>query len=207
MAGTTPVTAAVGWGTRKKLDQALKRQRELCASVRRQQRWSTKGRSRQDAALLRGDLREHLAALRSAGTLLDTIDTLATFGVRAALEARGWDRDWEPVPAEAVEWGRWPGSHDTGTPERISMRLPSDLVTRVQGACWWTSAAAIRSLRDWRDRYPDLLLGVRPDEEPLVEYRALAGQVTTTGAIWRAGIKTGVLAADPTAYDLPYQGA
>jgi hypothetical protein len=198
MGGMTPVTAAAQYGTRVKLSRALTRQRQLRTEIRNQPRWSTKGRSRQDAALLRGDLREHLAALRAAGTLLDTIDVLAAFGIRAELTARGWDRTWEPVPAEAVEWGRWPGSPDTGTPERIPLRLPSELVTQVQAACWWTSAAAIRDLRDWRDRHPDLLLGVRPDEEPLVEYRELSRRVTTTGVIWRAGIKTGILAADPT---------
>jgi len=197
MAGMTPVTAAVFYGTRVKLDRALKRQRKLADGVRAQKRWSTEDLPRQEAALLRGDLRQHLAALREAGTLLDTVDTLAAWGIRAEMAARDWDREWLPVPVDAVEPGRWPGSRDLGTPERVPLRLPVGLVDQVRAACWWTSAQAIAQLRDWRDEHPDILLGTRPDEGPLLVYNTLAAQVTTTGAIWRAGLRHGILAADP----------
>ena len=197
MAGTTPVTAALGYGTRVKLGRALERQRKLARAVRSQKRWSTKGRTRQEAALLRGDLREHLAALREAGTLLDTVDVLAAFGIRAEMTARGWDREWLQVPPDAIEAGRWPGSRGRGTPERLPLRLPVGLVDQVRAACWWTSAQAIAQLRDWRDENPGILLGTRPDEGPLLVYNTLAAQVTTTGEIWRAGLRRGILAADP----------
>jgi hypothetical protein len=139
------------------------------------------------------------AHLRETGELTDTLDALVAFGVRAELAARGWDRQWPPLPAQAKNPGRWPGTRDGGWPERVTVRLPAPLVNQVLSACWHTSADAIGKLRDWRDEHPDML-PTKPfrypeDDAALAEYEALAAQVTPAGHIWRAAVQRGIAAA------------
>lgn len=169
-------------------------------------RWSTLGLRGTEAKTRRAQWRTEVQRLRLAGELLDTVDVLVEYGVREELAARGWDHEWDPAPEEAWEQGRWPGSRDRGLagyPDRLSARLDGDLVALAVAACWWTSAPAIELLHAWRDRNP----GITPpryelDEEgrrrlggPLAEYARLSDQITTTGAIWRAGVTRGLAQA------------
>ncbi|WP_052438347.1 hypothetical protein [Streptacidiphilus jiangxiensis] len=71
--------------------------------------------------------------------------------VRAELSAHGWDRNWPAAPAEAMLPGRWPGSRDRGSPEKVPVRLPTRLIEQVRSAYWHTSAEAIGLLRNWHD--------------------------------------------------------
>lgn len=169
-------------------------------------RWRTRGLPRAEAAAVRAAWRGEVQRLRASGELLDVRDALVTYGVREDLRVRGWDRPWDPAPEEAWDQGRWPGSRDSGPggyPERLSARLDADLVARAVAACWWTSLPAITALRAWRDANPGLTPPrYRLDEEgrarlvgPLAEYEALARQVTTTGAVWRAGVTRGLTQA------------
>ncbi|MCX5174322.1 hypothetical protein ACFWBF_35565 [Streptomyces sp. NPDC060028] len=153
-----------------------------------------------------------VAMARDREELVDSLDRLAALGVRRELQAQGWDRPWPGCPEEARGPGRWPGSRDGGFPERLSLRLPVDLASKVRDACWYTSADAIAALLDWRDRYPR----VRPrrhwappgQEEALEIYRRLAARVTTPGEVWRAGIQRGIdLCGSPDDVRPPYLGA
>ncbi|MFF4205750.1 hypothetical protein ACFYZ8_34440 [Streptomyces sp. NPDC001668] len=168
--------------------------------------WRTRGLPRAHASEVRAAWLEDVQRQQRAGALLDTQDALVEFGVREELRSRGWDHEWDEPPAMAWTPGRWIGSRDRGLdgyPERLSVRLDADLVTRTVAACWWTSAPAIRELQGWRDRHP----GIIPpryelDDEgrarltgPLAEYVRLADKITTTGTIWRAGVAIGLAQA------------
>ncbi len=205
--GTTAATAWVPPGTRQRMTDVLeqeKRRRRILSSA---DEWQCHGLSRSAAADVRVRWRREVCRLREGGELLDTVDVLATHGIKAELGARGWDGVWPEVPEEARSLGgRWPGSRDGGYPESIPLRLPSELADRVLAACWHTSAESIRGLRDWRDEHPDIevprQVPGRPGEwtGPLAEYERLAASVTTVGEIYRAGLRRGLRhASDLTA--------
>ncbi|QTI87210.1 hypothetical protein [Streptomyces sp. AgN23] len=198
-AGTITVTARVAFGTKETLrglKPLFKAERERAKRFAREPEWSTEGLSGREAAAKRAQWEMFKEHLRETGELVDTLDVLVACGVRAELAERGWDREWPPVPAQALLPGRWPGSRDGAWPEGVTVRLPSGLVNTVWSACWHTSEEAIGQLRDWRDRYPDALPNRRfrseGEDEALAEYERLAAQVTTAGAIWRAGVRRGI---------------
>ncbi|NEY32014.1 hypothetical protein GTU99_07340 [Streptomyces sp. PRKS01-65] len=149
-----------------------------------------------EAAAVRAARRRELSRAREREQLLDSVDRLATFGVRHELRARGWDCCWPDYPEEARSPGRWPGSPDGGFPEQLSLRIPADLEHQVRAACWYTSADAIAALLEWRARYPRVVprrhRAPAGQESALEAYRRLAARVTTTGEIWRAGIQRGI---------------
>lgn len=162
-------------------------------------RWSTERLSRRRSTEVRAAWRQRLAVMRHEGELLDTLDALAAFGVRSELRERGWDRRWPACPPAARTAGRWPGSREGGYPEQLSFRLPAFLEHQVRAACWYTSAVAITELQDWQDRYRPILPKRRRPPTGLEHifdiYDRLAARITTTGAIWRAGIQRGIEAA------------
>ncbi|WP_159047826.1 hypothetical protein [Streptomyces sp. WM6378] len=184
----------------------MEKRRRIILSA--EDRWQTRGLSREGAAAVRDRWRREIHRLRGEAQLLDTIDTLAACGIGQELGERGWSKDWPAVPSEArALGGRWPGSRTGGYPESIPLRLPSDLAERVLAACWHTSVESIRKIRKWRDTYPDVVpvaaapaaaeLAGLPD--PLAEYERLAAQVTTVGVVYRAGITRGIKAAEALA--------
>jgi hypothetical protein len=202
-AGTTPVTARVAFGTKRKLADMrplFKAERARARALSATPPWDWDGLPGREAAAKRAQWAMYRAHLREAGELADTLDVLVASGVRAELAARGWDREWPPLPAQAKNPGRWPGTRDGGWPERVTVRLPAALVNQVLSACWHTSEDAIGKLRDWRDEHPDIL-PTRPFRYPeedaaLAEYELLAAQVTPAGHIWRAAVQRGI-AAEP----------
>lgn len=181
------VLAAVRYGTAARVETFVAaEQKRLKALLAADPLWDTEGLPRAEAARIRAERRAWVVQQRQAGEVLDTRDAVMTRGVRLELAARGWDHDWPLPPAEASLRGRWPGSRDGGYPERVAAALPPALVEQVRGACWETSAPAIRALWVWRDENPGLLLD---DTSPaLREYRRLAAEVTTHGDIWRAAL-------------------
>ncbi len=188
------VTVQVPHGVSEQVRAVAAAGRQTRWRITREPRWeATPGAGAGERAALRGRLAEHLAGLRQAGELLDTIAAVVETGARRELARRGWDHDWPPVPAEARLQGRWPGSRDHAVPERLVVRVDDVLATRVRAACWWTSEPAIRELRAWRDRHPGLVLA----QVELEEYERLSLLVTTTGDLWRAGLRQ-VLAEAPT---------
>ncbi|MBG0831499.1 hypothetical protein HS041_27560 [Planomonospora sp. ID67723] len=64
------------------------------------------------------------------------------------------------------------------------MRIPVELATRVQAACWHTSAEPIAALRAWRAAHPGPLI----DPELPAHYERLAAPITPPGVVWRAGL-------------------
>ncbi|MFF2354917.1 hypothetical protein ACFVVL_34765 [Kitasatospora sp. NPDC058115] len=110
--------------------------------------------------------REKLAEQREAGALAGSRDWLLVPGVRAELAARGWDRDWPPIPSGALaagrRWGtapaRYEGSHDEGETKflgRLGLRLPGEVGERLQRACYWHNAEIERQLQEWADQWGD----------------------------------------------------
>lgn len=193
--GMVAVTARLPYGTLDRLKAAQpvftaerRRAREIVAGPR----WSTAGLTGRQAAERRAEWVEFRGELRASGMLLDTRDGAAAAGVRSELKLRGWDREWPPLPAEALVPGRWPGSRVASVPEKLSVRLPAELVDTARRACWHTSADAIGRLRDWRDTWPAALAGkaerTEAEEAALAVYEELSAQVTTTGEVWRGGI-------------------
>lgn len=196
---TKPATAWVEFGTRERMTAALEREKSRRIMLSSEQRWRTRGLSRDQAMDVRRRWRDHVDQLREAGRLLDVVDVLAAYGIRQELARRGWNRDWPEVPVEARISNRWPGSHDGGYPESIPLRLPGDLADQVLSACWHTSCEAIRGIREWSaelgipvPRRPPSAVG----EGALAEYERLAAQVTTVGDIYRAGLKHGIETAE-----------
>ncbi|MGY3680402.1 hypothetical protein [Streptomyces sp. TE33382] len=159
--------------------------------------WGTQRLSRGFAAEVRAAWRQKLAVMRNDGELLDTLDAVVTFGVRQELTERGWDHPWPPYPPKARNTGRWPGAKQGGYPEKLAFRLPASLENQVRAACWHTSASAIRELHDWHERHRLMLSKRRCSptglDDALEMYGRLAAKVTTTGTIWRAGVRTGLL--------------
>lgn len=72
------------------------------------------------------------AVLRETGKLADSLDALVAFGVRAELAARGWDRDWPPLPAQAKNPGRQPGTRNSLT-SALSRQRRKKAYTRSHG--------------------------------------------------------------------------
>lgn len=194
--GTVPVTVRLPCGTRAGVRQVLDHERARRAAMAAPPGTGAGRQSRRRLVEARTAWREALALIRREGDLLDTLDALALFGVRCELRARGWDHRWPPCPPAARCPGRWPGSREGGYPEQLSFRLPAAVVAQVRAACWYTSAAAITELLEWQDRHR---LTVRKRRRPSAElqqaldtYDRLADRVTTTGAIWRAGLRRGM---------------
>ncbi|MFH9016127.1 hypothetical protein ACH4C6_32700 [Streptomyces sp. NPDC017943] len=199
--GKYQVTAKVRLEVRERLTEELKAQKKYRAELESDDRWSVAGLSRQDAKKVRAARRGEMERLRKAGELLDTVDVLAMHGIESELRARGWwDRRWPPVPGEAMDPGRWPGSRDGGYPKSVPLRLPQPLARTVYAACWHTSAKSIEALLAWRDRHPGMVparfYGDLDDlQDPLREYARLASEVTTVGDVWRGGLDRGIDAA------------
>ncbi|MFD7556468.1 hypothetical protein ACFV9E_18260 [Streptomyces sp. NPDC059835] len=186
MSGITTVTVKldkdVAAAARDRADDG-KLQRVVLSA---EDRWFTHGLPREEAARIRAAWRAEVERLRTTGELLDTLDVLAAFGVRAELRARGWDHDWPPLPPEApAENGRWPGSRDKRFTGSLTLRLPAELATRTRAGCWDVSKAAVAELRRWRDRNP----GTVRDVAELHLYEQHAANITTPGDIWRAAIR------------------
>ncbi|MEU9313460.1 hypothetical protein [Streptomyces sp. NPDC048256] len=194
--GTVPITVQVAYGTRGELRELLKRERKRRALLSADRQWSTQRLSRRFAADVRAAWRQRLAVMRNEGELLDTLDALAAFGVRQELKERGWDRPWPPYPAKARNAGRWPGAKQGGYPETLSFRLPASLENQARAACWHTSAPAIHELHNWHERQQLILPKRRSSpaglDDALQIYGRLAAKVTTTGTIWRAGVRRGM---------------
>lgn len=191
-AGTTPVTARLAYGTEQQLAALrplVKAERARARALAKTPQWDWDGLPGREAAAKRAQWAMYRAHLRESGELADTLDALVASGVRAELAARRWDRDWPPLPAQARNPGRWPGTRDGGWPEPVTVRLPAALVNQVLAACRHTSGDTIGRLRDWRDAHPDIL-PTKPFRYPeedaaLAEYEQLAAQVTPAGRIWR----------------------
>lgn len=199
--GSVPVTARLPYGTRANVRDLLNHERKRRADLAAHPRWSTDRLSRRSITEVRSAWRQRLAVMRHEGELLDTLDALVLFGVRSELRERGWDHPWPACPPSARCPGRWPGSREGGYPEQLSFRLPAPLVGRVRAACWYTSAVTIAELQDWQDRYRLVLRKRRQPpsgmEHVLELYDRLAAGVTTTGVIWRAGLRQGIEVAAP----------
>ncbi|MEU8435412.1 hypothetical protein AB0F18_21340 [Streptomyces sp. NPDC029216] len=194
--GTVPVTARVAYGTRGELNELLKRERKRRAAIAADSQWSTQRLSRRFAAEVRAAWRKRLSVIRNEGELLDTLDALVAFGVRQELKERGWDHPWPLYPPKARNTGRWPGAKQGGYPEKLTFRLPACLENQVRAACWHTSAPAIRELYDWHERHRLILSKRRCSptglDDALEIYGHLAAKVTTTGTIWRSGVRRGI---------------
>ncbi|GLW75335.1 hypothetical protein Kpho02_76320 [Kitasatospora phosalacinea] len=117
-------------------------------------------------ALARRLTREKLAREREAGALAGSRDWLLVPGVRAELAARGWDKDWKPIPAGALaagrRWGtdpaRYQDKHDEGETKflgRLALRLPAEVGERLQRACYWHNAKIEAELQRWADQWGD----------------------------------------------------
>lgn len=201
-AGFTTITARVTFGTKQLLADMrplFKAERERAKALSKTAPWDWRELPGREAAARRAQWAMYRAHLRETGELAETLDALVASGVRAELAARGWNREWPALPEQAKNPGRWPGTRDGGWPERVTVRLSAALVNQVLSACWHTSEDAIGKLRDWRDKYPDML-PTKPfrypeDDAALAEYELLAAQVTPSGAIWRAAVKRGIAAA------------
>ncbi|WP_406860565.1 hypothetical protein ABZO31_08945 [Streptomyces sp. HUAS MG47] len=194
--GTVPVTVRLPYGTRGNLRDLLNKERKRRTVMAAAPQWSTERLSRRRIAEVRAAWRQAVAVIRHEGELLDTLDALAGFGVRVELRERGWEGLWPACPPAARTAGRWPGSREGGYPEQLSFRLSASLERQVRAACWYTSAGAITELQDWQDRYRLILRKRRRPPAGLEHvfdmYDRLTARITTTGAIWRAGIQRGI---------------
>ncbi|WP_150255256.1 hypothetical protein [Nocardiopsis deserti] len=128
-----------------------------------------------------------VASWRARGRLLDTNDLLVNVAVRAELVARGWDRPWPDPGPDAPAPARWPGARSSGYPVAVVVLLDAALVRRVRAACWAHSAPAIAAIREWREAHPTLTHRWQ-SPELWAEYDALADQVVTPAAVYRAGL-------------------
>lgn len=158
--------------------------------------WSVAGLPRREVDAVRARRRAEVARLREGGRLLDTVDAFALYGVRHELAVRRWVREWPDVESGAGLMGRWPGAREGGYPEAVSFRLPTGVARQVWAGCWSVSGAAVSSLRDWRDRYPGIVVSrsgrERGAQEALAEYEQLADQIVTVGDVLRAGLEWGL---------------
>ncbi|WP_369394795.1 hypothetical protein AB5J72_50380 [Streptomyces sp. CG1] len=124
----------------------------------------------------------------------DSRCALFTGALVLEIAERGWDREWPETPHQSR--GRLPGSTNGSWPEKITLRVPVDLVQTVHAAIWHTHKEEIGKLRDWRDQHPR----PRPtrasragcDAAALEEYQRLAATITTPGDLWRAAVARGL---------------
>ncbi|QKW48246.1 hypothetical protein [Streptomyces buecherae] len=197
--GEARVTVRVPVGTRLALTSVLERHRVWTQQLRARHQARLKTIAPAQRALLRGEQDQELHTLRSQGELLDTRDVLVAFGLRQEVQARGWDHPWPDVdPDEIPLGGVSVGTGMRRYPETLSLRLPATLVEQVRAGCWSASKESIRQLQQWRDDHPAAVLRpevIAPEEQAAAEYRRLAASVTTTGGIYRAGIRRGLHAA------------
>ncbi|MFI7296879.1 hypothetical protein [Streptomyces sp. NPDC050121] len=144
---------------------------------------------------LRAEQRQELDVLRSRGSLLDKRDRLIAFGLRQELQARGWHHSWwTGVEWEEIPMGLVPAAPVSTNPETLSLSLPAMLVEQVRSGCWFSSRESIRQLRQWRADDTAAVLQSR-EGPPQEVYRRLADGVTTTGEVYRSGIRRGLQAA------------
>ncbi|MEU9521841.1 hypothetical protein [Streptomyces sp. NPDC048224] len=144
--------------------------------------------------ILRGKQRQALDDLRSRGSLLGKRDLLIAFGLRQELQTRGWDRSRPGVEWEEIPVGLLPAAFVSSHPESLSLSLPATLVEQVRAGCWSSSMQSIRGLQKWRADASTAVLQPR-EGPPEAEYERLAAGVTTTGEVYRAGIRRGLQAA------------
>ncbi|MFG3429743.1 hypothetical protein [Streptomyces californicus] len=201
-AGITTVTVKLGQAVAAEARRRVEDGKRARVVLSADDRWFTYRLPREEAARVRAAWREEVERLRMGGELLDTLDVLGAFGVRAELRARGWDRRWPPLPPEApAEKGRWPGSRDRHYTGSLTLRLPAELAAQTRAGCWDVSREAIAELRRWRDRNP----GTVRDTTELALYEQHAVNITTPGDIWRAAIRRSLTAAQsaPNCPDTP----
>ncbi|WP_430379285.1 hypothetical protein [Streptomyces sp. B1-3] len=193
--GQTKVTVRVPLGTRLALTSGLERHQVWTQQMKAHHRRQLKGLTPAQRDILRAEQRQELDVLRSRGSLLDKRDRLIAFGLRQELQARGWDRSWwTGVEWEEIPMGLVPAAPVSTNPETLSLSLPAMLVEQVRSGCWFSSRESIRRLRQWRADDTAAVLQSRKGP-PQEEYRRLADGVTTTGEVYRAGIRRGLQAA------------
>ncbi|SEG94244.1 hypothetical protein SAMN05444920_108318 [Nonomuraea solani] len=191
MADVTRMSAGVPQGTRERLTARMTEEKAKRRHLLADPRWKVPGRAPAETrAAIRAEAHAHLRELREAGALCDTIDVLMTHAVRAELTDRGWDHSWPPPPPTAPRSGPWLGTAGHSWPERISVRLPSDLAERLYRACRHTSEPTLAALRAWRD-----------DPLQYGRYREVADQVTTPGDILRDAIARALTNRAPVGRD------
>lgn len=198
--GTAKVSVRAPLGTHLALTSVLEQHQAWTQRLQAHHKARLKNlRPAQRGPLLDEQHRE-LHALRRQGELLDTRDALVAFGLRQEVQARGWDRPWPDVDLLEIPMGRFPGSSRTGSyPETLALRLPGALVEQVSAGCWSTSRESVHQLWQWRENHAPGVLrpdATRPEEQAAAaKYRRLAAGVTTTGEVYRAGIRRGLHAA------------
>ncbi|MGW0652678.1 hypothetical protein ACWD4T_28380 [Streptomyces umbrinus] len=198
--GTARVSVRAPLGTRLALTSVLERHQAWTQQLQAHHKACLANLKRVQRDRLLDEQHQELHALRRQGELLDTRDTLVAFGLRQEVQARGWDHPWPDVDPVEIPLGRCPGSTRTGSyPETLPLRLPGALVDQVSAGCWSTSKESIHQLWQWRDDHAPSVL--RPDatqseeQAAAAEYRRLAAGITTTGEVYRAGIRRGLHAA------------
>ena len=194
------MTVKVALGTRSRVGAVVARHRAVRRELARDAAWGVGGLSRREADVVRARWRAVVAGLREEGRLLDTVDSFVLYGVRHQLAVRGWVREWPDAGGGDAGMGRWPGARDGGYPEAVSFRLPSGVARQVRAGCWSVSAEAVCALRDWRDRYPGVVLTRAGRDqgavEALVEYERWADRIVTVGDFLRAGLEWGLVKQD-----------
>ncbi|WP_419664765.1 hypothetical protein [Streptomyces sp. 2-1] len=197
--GETKVTVRVPLGTRLALTSVLERHQAFTHKLRSEHKARLKHLTPEQRDILRAEQRQELHALRSHGELLDKKDVLVAFGLRREVQARGWNHPWQDMDWNEIPMGLFPGStRNRSYPETLSLRLPATLVEQVRAGCWTASKETIRQLQQWRPDHPALVLDPRAaahEEQAAAQYQQLAAGVTTTGEVYRAGIRQGLHAA------------
>ncbi|MDX2939303.1 hypothetical protein [Streptomyces ipomoeae] len=189
--GRMKVTVRVPLGTRLALTSGLERHQAWTQQLKAHHRAQLKGLTPAQKDALRAEQRQTLDALRSRGSLLDKRDLLIAFGLRQELQARGWDRSRAGAEWEEIPMGFFPAALVSSYPESLSLFLPASVVEQVRAGCWSSSRDAIRRLQKWRADYSAAVLQSR-EGPPEAEYRRLAAGVTTTGEVYRAGVRRGL---------------
>jgi hypothetical protein len=192
--GRMKVTVRVPLGTRLALTSGLERHQAWTQQLKAHHRAQLKGLTPAQKDTLRAEQRQALDVLRSRGSLLDKRDLLIAFGLRQELQARGWDRSWTGAEWEEIPGELLPAALVSSHPESLSLSLPATVVEQVRAGCWSSSRESIRRLRQWRADYSAAVLQSRKGP-PEAEYERLAAGVTTTGEVYRAGIRRGLQAA------------
>ncbi|RPE26602.1 hypothetical protein EDD38_7663 [Kitasatospora cineracea] len=156
------------------------------------------GSTWQEREAAKRQVRVRLKALRAEGKLLGTKELLVAAGLRLALEARGWDREWDPVPDGARDRGRPLGdyrakhdeSHEEGEteyPRLVNARLPIALAQRAVRSTYWTSAEWVARIREWDSQW------LAEDSPPVpleawADRRRFQMRVVTVGDLMREAV-------------------